>query len=197
MEVITSIQQLDLSKEYSYRDYLAWQFDDMVELVRGRIMKMSPAPLTQHQIIVGRLISDIERHLRRKPCQVFVAPFDVRLAKKKSGSSDEQILTVVQPDLCIVCDPSKIDRRGCLGVPDMIIEVLSPGNMDYDTKVKFGIYEEFGVNEYWIVSPGDENVVVYHLQNGKYALHREYAEPGDIPIATLPGFSLEWSELFL
>lgn len=195
MKAITSLQQLDPSRSYSYRDYLTWQFSDMVELIRGRIQKMSPAPLTRHQVIAGRIFSDLERHLRRKPCQVFIAPFDVRLPKK-SETSDEEILTVVQPDVCIVCDETKIDRRGCLGVPDMVVEVLSPGNTAYDTQDKYRLYEEFGVQEYWIVSPGDENVIVYHLQDGKYALYAEYAEPGDIPVATLPGFSLQWTEIF-
>lgn len=195
MEAITSLQQLDLSKKYSYREYLTWQFSDFVELIRGRIVKMSPAPLTQHQITVGRIFSDIERYLRRKACQVFVSPFDVRFPKK-SAVGDEQIFTVVQPDICIVCDKNKIDRRGCLGIPDTIIEVLSPGNMDYDMKVKFGIYEEFGVPEYWIISPGDENIMVYLLQDGKYVLDKEYAEAGPIPIKSVPDFSLDWEEIF-
>ncbi len=195
MEAITSLQQLDLSKQYSYREYLTWQFSDFVELIRGRIMKMSPAPLTKHQIITGRIYSDIERHLRRKACQVFIAPFDVRLPKK-SETADEQIFTVVQPDVCIVCDPTKIDRRGCIGVPDMIVEVLSPGNMTYDTQTKFKLYEEFGVKELWLVSAGDEAVIVHHLHEGRYMLFAEYSEPGDIPVAALPGFSLEWSEIF-
>jgi Uma2 family endonuclease len=195
MEAITSLSQLDLSKKYSYKDYLNWHFSDFVELIRGRIVKMSPAPLTRHQVIVLNVASAIRQHLRRKPCQVFVAPFDVRLPKK-SETSDEEIFTVVQPDICIVCDPAKIDRRGCVGAPDMVIEVLSPGTMNHDVKTKYGIYEEFGVKEFWLVSPGDENVVVYHLHDGKFALYKEYSEPGPIPVAMLPGFSLEWSEIF-
>lgn len=195
MEAITSIHQLDPSAKYSYRDYLTWQFSDMVELIKGRVRKMSPAPLAQHQIVVVNIVAALKQHLRRSPCRVFVAPFDVRLPKT-SDTSDEQIFTTVQPDVCIVCDPSKIDRRGCLGVPDMVVEVLSPGNTAYDTREKYSIYEEFGVKEYWIVSPGEQNVAVYHLRDGHYELHAEYAEPGDIPVATLPGFALEWSEIF-
>jgi Uma2 family endonuclease len=146
-------------------------------------------------VIVLNIAAAIKQYLRKKPCQVFVAPFDVRLPKK-SETSDEQIFTVVQPDVCIVCDANKIDRRGCLGAPDMVVEILSPGNMSHDARTKFSLYEEFGVKEFWLVSPGDENVVVYHLQDGKFVLHKEYAEPGEIPVATLPGFSLEWSEIF-
>ena len=195
MEAITSLQQLDALGRYSYRDYLTWQFSEMVELIRGRIRRMSPAPLARHQVVVLNIAAAFKQFLRRKPCQVFVAPFDVRLLKK-SDTSDDQIFTVVQPDICVVCDPSKIDRRGCLGVPDMIVEVLSPGNTTYDSQVKYGLYEEFGVGELWLVSPGDENVIVYHLRDGKYVLYAEYAESGDIPVATLPGFSVQWSEVF-
>lgn len=195
MEAITSLQQLDPTATYSYSDYLTWRFSDMVEIVRGRIQKMSPAPLSHHQIVVINLATSIRQYLRGKSCRVFVAPFDVRLSKK-SDTSDDHITTVVQPDVCIVCDKTKIDRRGCAGVPDLVVEVLSPGNIAYDTQVKYALYEEFGVPELWLVSPGDENVAVYYLQDGKYALHAEYAEPGDIPVAALPGFSLDWSEIF-
>jgi Uma2 family endonuclease len=195
MEAITSLQQLDLSKKYSYREYLTWQFSDMVELIKGRILKMSPAPMMRHQVVLLNIASAIRHYLKKNTCQVFVAPFDVRLPRK-SETSDEQIFTVVQPDICVVCDPAKLDRRGCIGAPDMIVEILSPGNMARDAKVKFDLYEEFGVNEYWIVSPGDENVVVYLLEDGKYVLRGEYAEPCMIPVTTLPDFSLEWSEIF-
>ena len=195
IEAITSLSQLDLSKRYSYKDYLTWHFSDFVELIRGRIVKMSPAPQTRHQVVVLNIAAAIKQYLRKKQCQVFVAPFDVRLPKK-SETADEQIFTVVQPDVCIVCDPNKIDRRGCLGAPDMVVEILAPGNMSHDARTKYALYEEFRVKEFWLVSPGDENVVVYHLQDGKFVLHQEYAEPGPIPIAALPGFSLEWSEIF-
>jgi Uma2 family endonuclease len=195
MEVITSLEQLDLSKKYSYKEYLTWQFKDVVELIKGRIMKMSPAPLLKHQVVTGRIFADIEQYLRRKECSVFIAPFDVRLPKR-SENTDEQIFSVVQPDICIVCDPAKLDRRGCIGAPDMIVEVLSPGNMVRDAKIKFDLYEEFGIREYWIVSPGEENVVVYLLEDGKYVLRGEYAEPCMIPVTTLPCFSLDWSEIF-
>ena len=196
MTAITSLDQLDLNKKYSYREYLTWQFTDMVELIKGHIWKISPAPLMKHQLITGRIFADLERHLRRQNCGVFIAPFDVRLPRQ-SESSDEQIFTVVQPDICVVCDPQKLDRRGCIGAPDMIVEVLSPGNMARDSKIKYDLYEEFGVKEYWIVSPGDEYVIVYLLTDGKYVLRGEYAEPCQIPVATLPDFSLDWSEIFI
>jgi len=196
MMPITSLKQLDRSAKYSYQDYLTWEFSDVVELIKGRILRMIPAPTTKHQIITGRIFSDLENYLRRKQCQVFIAPFDVRLPRK-SDHADEEIFTVVQPDICIICDEKKLDRRGCIGAPDMIIEVLSPGNFSRDAMTKYQLYEEFGVKEYWIVSPGEENMIVYLLEDGKYVLRGEYSEAGDqIPVTTLPGFALQWSEIF-
>lgn len=110
--------------------------------------------------------------------------------------SDEQVATVVQPDICIVCDPAKIDEKGCLGVPDIIVEVLSPGSATRDLRVKFDLYQEFGVQEYWMVSPGEQNLMVFLLQDGKYVADQDYSQPGAIPVRTLPGFSIEWSEVF-
>lgn len=193
---ITDINQLDLSKTYTYADYLQWKLDEYVELFRGKVMRMSPAPLRRHQRIVGRIFSDIERHLRNRPCDVYIAPFDVRLPKKPD-TSDKAIYTVVQPDICIICDPAKLDERGCVGAPDTIIEILSKGNIDRDLKKKFDLYEEHGVPEYWIVAPGIQNVTVY-LRNaeGKYELRGEYDDKGEIPLQSLPGFALLWEDIF-
>jgi Uma2 family endonuclease len=114
----------DINAHYTYADYLKWSLDEYVELIRGKIFRMSPAPLSQHQILVHRLDVELGYYLKKKSCQVFPAPFDVRLTTD-GMLGDEQITTVVQPDLCIVCDTSKIDRRGCLGSPDLVIEILS------------------------------------------------------------------------
>ena len=127
---------------------------------------------------------------------MFHAPFDVRLTRD-AGNGDAQIRTVVQPDIFVVCDKTKIDERGCLGAPDWIIEILSPGNSAHDTKTKFDLYEENGVREYWIVVPGLQTVQTYSLDGaGRYQLAAEYAEPGPMPGATLPGLAVEWSEVF-
>ncbi len=195
MKPVTSLAQLDLAAVYSYKDYLGWQFSEAVELIRGRVMKMSPAPLTKHQVIVGRIFAELERFLRRKTCQAFIAPFDVRLVRQ-NPVSNERITTVVQPDICAVCDPSRIDEKGCIGVPDMIVEVLSPGSATRDLRLKFDLYQEFGVNEYWIVSPGDRIVMAYLLKDGAYVLDNEYSGAGKIPVRTLPGFMIEWEEIF-
>jgi len=196
MSIITKINQLDFDKKYSYADYLQWRLDEFVELVKGRVLKMSPAPLRLHQVVAGRIFADLEQYLRKKSCNVYIAPFDVRFPRVKDGS-DEQIFTVVQPDICIVCDETKLDDRGCVGAPDTIIEILSRGNIDRDVNQKFKLYQEFGVPEYWIVAPGEKTITAYQLDAaGKYQLSGEYDQDGPIPIASLKDFTLKWEDIF-
>jgi len=163
---ITSLSQLDPEGVYTYADYLNWQFQERVELIRGRLFPMSPAPNTFHQQILGALNFCLYGHFLGKQCQVFAAPFDVRLpVSRKKG----QTTTVVQPDLCIICDASKLDNQGCDGAPDLIIEILSPGNSKKEMREKYQVYEESGVREYWLVYPLDREVRVYVLnEEGKY-----------------------------
>src|SRR6218665_1287708 len=134
-------EEPDLSGTYSYADYLNWQWDDMTELIRGKIFRMSPAPGSLHQRVSGNLFGLLWNQLKGKPCQVFSAPFDVRLPVKWK-KNDRDITTVVQPDLCVICDPSKIDERGCLGAPDLIMEILSRHTSTKDVRDKFDVYEE-------------------------------------------------------
>lgn len=195
MPPITSLSQLDLNKRYTYADYLTWQFDELVELIKGRVFRMSPAPQSAHQTISFNIGGLIHQLVRGKTCRGFAAPFDVRLTTA-SPNGEAQITTVVQPDLCVVCDPTKIDRKGCLGAPDWIIEILSPGNPSHDTKNKFDLYEESGVGEYWIVFPGEQTVSVFLLENGRYQPRGDYHTPGPIPVRTLPGATIEWAEVF-
>ena len=195
MAVITDISQLDLTKNYTYADYLTWRLDEFVELIRGRVRRMSPAPRVRHQSVSFRLNTLIGIALQGGSCQGFAAPFDVRLVKT-SPDGDAQIRTVVQPDLCVICDPAKLDEFGCVGAPDWIIEILSPGNVAHDSKTKFDLYEENGVREYWMVDPGLKNIMVYVLENDQYQLQGEFYQPGPIPVATLPGMALEWAEVF-
>ncbi len=194
---ITSLAQLDPNGTYSYADYLTWQFTELVELLRGKIMRRMSAPTDQHQAVVGELHALIHTHLRRQSCQVRVAPYDVRLPQRGT-TADQAIHTVVQPDICVICDPTKIERRGCLGAPDLIIEVLSPGTAARDWKDKFDLYEEGGVGEYWIVSPLEQDITVFVLDEttARYRLVGEYAAPGAVPCATLPGLALDWADIF-
>ncbi len=195
MEPITQFSQLDLTKSYTYADYLTWRFDEFVELIKGKVMRPMAGPSRLHQRYSGNIFSTIHQYLRHNPCQVYHAPFDVRLVKS-GANGDQQIQTVVQPDICVVCDPAKLDDRGCVGAPDWIIEIVSPGNTSRDTKTKFDLYEENGVREYWIVYPGLKTITAYVLENEQYELTSEYIEPGPIPVATLPGLTLEWAEIF-
>jgi Uma2 family endonuclease len=187
---------LDLNKRYTYADYMTWLDDKARELLNGFIRVMSPAPKSIHQKIVANLVVDFGYTIKKNKgrCQIFPAPFDVRLPKN-GETEDNRIYTVVQPDVCIVCDPGKIDERGCLGAPDMIVEILSFSSMDYDLKKKFKIYEEAGVKEYWVVFP-NEGVQVFILQpSGKYDEGTKY-EYGKIPVRTLGNQEIELSEIF-
>ncbi len=185
---------LDLNKLYTYADYYKWQFEERVELIKGKIFKMSPAPNSYHQELVGNIHTAINVFLRNKPCKVFIAPFDVRLIRK--SKDDKDIITVLQPDICVICDLTKIDRRGCIGSPDMVVEVLSAGNSAKELKNKYEAYEEAHVKEYWVVSPQNQTFLIYTLQDGKFQLS-PVKIPGDvITSAVLPGFSLDLTELF-
>jgi len=136
--------------------------------------------------------------LSKSKCQLFSAPFDVRLLSSKKSKSDKSITTVVQPDLCVICDPSKIDERGCLGAPDWIIEILSPRNSSKDLREKFDVYEKSGVKEYWVVYPNDQTVMVYMLnEKRKYeGILRPYVRADKISPATLPELKIDLTKVF-
>ena len=195
MESITQFSQLDLSKTYSYADYLTWKFDEFVELIRGKVMRPRAGASRLHQRYSVRISAEIYQFLKKSTCEVFTAPFDVRLVKSVVNG-DQQIRTVVQPDIFVVCDPTKLDDRGCVGAPDWVIEIVSPGNTAHDTKTKFDLYEENGVQEYWIVYPGHKTITAFALENGQYRIAGEYIKAGPMPVATLPGLALEWAEIF-
>jgi Uma2 family endonuclease len=195
---IRSISDLNLNGSYTYADYLTWQFGELVELIRGKITRRMSGTLDVHQLISGNLHGILYAYLRRQPCQVRAAPYDVRLTTKGPNAADDAITTVVQPDLSIICDRSKIDERGCKGAPDWIIEIVSPGTAARDWKAKFDLYEENGVNEYWIISPKDRFVSVFvrNQASGLYESVGDFAAPGAVPCATLPGLLIEWADIF-
>lgn len=166
METITNINQLDLNKTYSYADYLLWRFKERVELIKGKILKMSPAPSRKHQEISRNINRVLDQYFYGQKCKLYYAPFDVRIPRQ--SIDDKEVSTVVQPDLCVVCDESKLDDKGCIGAPDLIVEILSPGNSKREMKDKFELYQESGVREYWIVDPNQESVLIYILKNGEY-----------------------------
>ncbi len=163
-ERIEDFTLLDPEVSYSYADYLRWAFEERVEIIKGKIFKMSPAPVMRHQLISSNLMGLIVPHFRQQRCKVFHALFDVRLPNKP-GDDDKKIFTVVQPDICIVCDPERLDEKGCIGAPDLIIEILSPSTASRDLKNKFELYEEHKVNEYCLVFPNDNIVEIFLLDN--------------------------------
>ena len=166
---ITDINQLDVNGTYTYADYLLWRFKEQVELLRGKLFKMSPAPREIHQRVSMYLSGELYNFFKDKTCRFYSAPFDVRIpAKGTKGTTDNQIYTIVQPDLCVVCDLEKIDGRGCIGAPDLVVEILSPSNSRKDLKDKYEIYEEAGVPEYWIVDPDNKAFYRYVLQEDIY-----------------------------
>ena len=163
---ITNINQLDpINGLYTYAEYLLWQFEERVELLKGKLFKMS-APSPAHQVVQSNLNIELGLYFRNQKCQIYPAPFDVRLPAK--GETGDAIHTVVQPDLCVVCDRTKIDSRGCIGAPDLVIEIISPGNSKKELKQKFKLYEEAGVREYWVIHPSEEYVIVNVLENNHY-----------------------------
>ncbi len=190
---ITDLSQLDLNKTYSYADYFSWKFQERVELLKGKIMRMSPAPNRQHQTISRILGTQLVVFLNKLSCQVFYAPFDVRLEKSQN---DKLVQNVVQPDICVICDLTKLDDRGCSGAPELIIEILSPGNTKKEMKYKFELYEAAGVEEYWIVDPSEKVVWQYALEKGQFVNHKPLIEEDTLHSKVLEGFSIALAEVF-
>lgn len=178
---------------YSYADYLKWTMDEMVEIIKGRVYKLS-APKRVHQTISIRISSKIFNLLEGQKCKVYSAPFDVRLPVK--SRKNEDIFTVVQPDICVICDPTKLDDAGCIGAPDLIIEILSKGNNKKELQNKYEVYEESGVKEYWVVEPEGQFMQVNTLVNGKYQPSKLFTLGDEIITPILPGFILNLNDIF-
>ena len=189
-----TLTDLDINKTYTYADYFKWRFEERVELIKGRIFKMSPAPNRRHQQLSGDLYYLLRIYLEGKKCEVYSAPFDVRLPRK--SKDDKDIITVLQPDICVICDLEKLDERGCVGAPDLVVEILSPGNNSKELKNKYEVYEESGVREYWVVSPQDQTFTVYKLVNGTFQTSRTMVEGDVVRSTVLEGFSIDLSDLF-
>ncbi len=193
--MITSLSQLDLNGSYTYADYLAWKFEERVELIKGRVAQMA-APSRLHQTISGNLYANIKNLLWRSPCKVYAAPFDVRLTHF-SPKKNKEVTTVVQPDLCVICDPEKLDDRGCLGAPDLIIEIILPGISKREMKDKYEAYEEAGVLEYWIMDPTERSVQVFQLNEaGKYIGIQPFVEDDILTTPILPDLKINLMEVF-
>ncbi len=193
-EEILKEPEVSYEKHYTYADYLKFSYDEMVEIIKGKIFKMSPAPTSTHQRVSRKLCTLIDNCLVNQKCEMFDAPFDVILPLK--GKDFMQSDRVVQPDIVVVCDPTKIKERGCFGAPDWIIEILSPHTTKKDLQDKFDLYEESGVYEYWIVEPRNQTVEVFVLDNNSYNRVRTYVKEDTVNCHTIPGFSIDLRDVF-
>jgi len=180
--------QVDYNKRYTYADYLTWDDDNRWELIDG-VPYMMSAPNRHHQGILGNLYLIFGNYLKGKSCKVYFAPFDVRL------NADTLDNIVVQPDLIIVCDDSKLDKAGCKGVPDMVVEILSPSTARYDRNLKFHTYKKVGIKEYWIVDPETKSLAIHILKGDDYIIH-PFLDEETVPVHVLEGFTINLSEVF-
>ncbi len=174
---------LDLTKRYTFADYLTWFDDKRRELWNGFIKIMSPAPSTFHQQISRELFGKMYGFFttNKNNCQLFHAPFDVRFPKN-GEKSDKKIYTVVQPDIVIICDKNKLDKKGCIGAPDFIAEIISPSTAKIDMEDKYQLYEKEGVKEYWLVFPHEKIIQSFILKDKKYQKNGTYEKGDKIPV---------------
>ncbi|MBU0568165.1 Uma2 family endonuclease [bacterium] len=182
-------------ERYTYGDYLNWPDEERWELINGEAYDMSPAPSRWHQQISIELVRQIANFLSGKKCKAYHAPFDVRLPV--ADEDDSETMTVVQPDIVVICDPAKLDDRGCRGAPDFVVEILSPFTASKDQTKKLALYERHGVKEYWIIHPTDNLLTVRLLEkDGRYGIPKIYEGMGSLEVATLPGLTIDLDAVF-
>lgn len=179
---------------YTFADVLAWADDERAELIDGEAVMMAP-PTTAHQLISGELFRQLGNYLEGKKCRAIPAPFAVRLFEK-DGDNPEDVDTMVEPDISIVCDSSKLDKHGCKGAPDMVVEILSPSTQRHDRLVKLGLYQRAGVREYWVVSPEEQTVQVFLYKDGSLLPHEVYSREDVAKVNVLDGCFIELSKVF-
>lgn len=185
---------LPQEKRYSYADLLSWDDNTRYELYDGQPVALA-SPTDVHQIILGELYLQLGNYLKGKKCKAYLSPFDVRLFEQE-GDSPEDVDTVVQPDLMVVCDQGKVDRHGVHGAPDLVIEILSPASTRYDRLVKFNLYQRAGVREYWIVDPSTRTVSVHTLEDGAYHAAAVYSSDLSAPVGVLDNCNIDLSAVF-
>ena len=182
-------------ESYTFADYLTWDEHDRYEIIYGDAVMMAP-PKRIHQIVSAEIFSQIHLFLKDKPCEVYFAPFGVRLFEQ-DGDSPEDVDTVVEPDISVVCDHNKLDDDGCKGAPDMIVEILSPSTLRHDRIVKLDLYQRAGVREYWIADPQSRSIEVYLLDENNYLKPREvYIANDTAKVTVLDGCTVELNRVF-
>jgi len=182
-------------ERFTYGNYVTWPEEERWELIEGVPYNMTPAPSRRHQEVKAALFDQLYDFLKGKPCKAFDAPFDVRLPE--GDEDDEDIDTVVQPDIVVVCDKAKLDEKGCRGAPDFIVEIISPSTSAKDQIKKVALYERHGVREYWIAHP-TENLLTVRLlgADGKYGAPVMMEGKGRLAVATLPGLEVDLDAVF-
>lgn len=185
----------ELVHKYTYLDYITWPVDKPIELIDGIPYLMTPAPSRIHQKISVELVRQISNYLQGKTCEVYPAPFDVRLIE--NDEPDEKINNVIQPDISIICNKEKLDETGCKGSPDLVMEIVSPSSISMDYIKKLNLYEKYSVREYWIIHPIDKIIMVYTLiENGKYARPAVYPMEEVIKVGIFEDLSISLAEVF-
>jgi len=180
---------------FTYGDYLTWDDGQRWELIDGVAYNMTPAPIRRHQGVLTELAGQFFNYFRDKPCKLYLAPFDVRLPS--NDEADEEVTTVVQPDLVVICDLEKLDDRGARGTPDLIIEILSPSTSRMDMKIKFDLYEKRGVREYWIVDPAGGTVMIFCLgADGRYGRPQVYTDEDSAPVGIFEDLIIDLKAVF-
>lgn len=181
------------NKLYTYKDYLTFPDDERIEIIGGELYNMG-SPSVIHQSLITNLIFEIQSYIKsnKGDCKVFTAPFDVVL--KNDDEDVEKSSNVVIPDISIICDKNKLnDGKKCVGSPDMIIEIVSPSNASNDCVRKLGLYEKFGVKEYWIVDPRDKIILVYSLTDNKYGMPKMYTFNQKIKVNIYDDLEIDFS----
>ena len=181
-------------ERYTFADVLAWDENERAEIIDGEAVMMAP-PTTSHQLISGEIFRQMANYLEGKKCRAIPAPFAVRLFEK-DGERPEDVDTMVEPDISIVCDQGKLDKHGCKGAPDMVVEILSPSTRRHDRIVKLGLYQRAGVREYWIVDPENRAVQVFTLTDGLLLPHEDYGRENVAKVNVLDGCFIELSKVF-
>ena len=183
-----SSPELNSNKTYTYADYAQWDDEQRWELIEGVPYNMTPAPTLRHQNILGELHLQIASFLKGKDCKVFLAPCDLLLPEK--DQEDNQSKNILQPDIMVVCDSSKIKDKYVVGAPDWIIEILSPSTAKKDKIQKKKAYEKAGVKEYWLVSQTYGTITIFKLKDGKLTHQDVYDETAELDVETLPGLTI-------
>ncbi len=182
-------------EQFSFADALAWDENERIEIINGEVCMMS-TPTTAHQIISGEIFRQLANYLEGKKCRVISAPFSVRLFEQ-DGDLPEDVDTVVEPDISVVCDKTKLDKHGCRGAPDMVVEILSPSSLRHDRLVKLNLYQRAGVREYWIADPVNKEVQVFLPDDGGcFRLHEDYGPKDVAKVNVLDGCFIELRKVF-